>query len=253
MLKVKGLLVRVGVDQAFGQWNAPVNPGGLDFVYVPIPEAANRAFHEGLATPYAQVEPALAAFRGAHSEGTKLATLPNQLAGRMMHLDPDFARLTYGDVGLRRGKTLSEFGPGDVVVFYAGLRPIGPCEHRLLYAIIGFYEVAEIVFAGAVSRSQWRENAHTRRSDFPATDVIVRAVPGASGRLRRCIPIGEFRSRAYRVRPDLMAAWGGISAKDGFLQRSAVPPSLLEPGRFLDWFQKQEPELVAVNNLEDGV
>jgi hypothetical protein len=249
---MNSLLVRVGVDQAYGNWNAPVDPIGLDFVYVPIPEATDRGFNEGLATPYAQVEPALAAFRVAHPEGTNLATLPAKLAGRNTHLDPDFARLTYGDVGLRRGKALCDFGPGDVVVFYSGMRPVRPCEHRLLYAIIGVYEVAEIVRAGDVSRARWGENAHTRRADFPSTDVIVRAVPGRSGRLRRCLPIGEFRNRAYRVRPDLLAAWGGISAKDGFLQRSAVPPSFLEPSRFLDWFRQQKPEFVAANNLGDG-
>ncbi|MGB8932233.1 MAG: hypothetical protein WCC48_13400 [Anaeromyxobacteraceae bacterium] len=112
--------------------------------------------------------------------------------------------------------------------------------------------MAEIVRAGDVQRERWRENAHTRRADFPATDVIVRATPGRSGRLRRCIPIGEFRNRAYRVRPDLLATWGGISAKDGFLQRSAVPPRFLEPRRFLGWFQAQKPELVAANNPSDG-
>jgi hypothetical protein len=249
---MNSLLVRVGVDQAFGHWNAPVDPIGLDFVYVPIPEATDRIFRAGLATPYAQIEPALAAFRAAHHEGANQAILPERLTDRKMHLDPDFASLTYGDVGLRRGKALCDFGSGDVVVFYAGMRPVRACEHRLLYAIIGFYEVAEIVRAGDVSRSRWGENAHTRRADFPSTDVIVRAVPGRSGRLRRCVPIGEFRNRAYRVRPDLLSAWGGISAKDGFLQRSAVPPSFLEPRRFLDWFRDQKPELVAANNPGGG-
>lgn len=248
---MNSLLVRVGVDQAFGHWNSPVDPVDLDFVYVPIPESKDREFNPGLATSYSQVRPALEAFERAHSAG-KGAVLPDGLADRKMHLDPDFDRLTYGDVGLRRGRALCDFSRGDLVVFYAGMRPITPCEHKLLYAIVGFYEVAEIVRAGDVQRDRWRENAHTRRADFPATDVIVRATPGRSGRLRRCLPIGEFRNRAYRVRPDLLAAWGGISAKDGFLQRSAVPPSFLEPRRFLDWFQAQKPELVAANNPSNG-
>lgn len=34
---MKGLLVRIGVDQAYGGWNAPVHLGTHEFVYVPIP------------------------------------------------------------------------------------------------------------------------------------------------------------------------------------------------------------------------
>ncbi len=34
---MKALLVRIGVDQAFGGWNAPVNPDTGEFLYVPIP------------------------------------------------------------------------------------------------------------------------------------------------------------------------------------------------------------------------
>ncbi len=78
--------------------------------------------------------------------------------------------------------------------------------------------------------------------------MIVHAEAGQSGRLRRCIPIGEWRNRPYRVRTDLLARWGHLSCLDGFIQRSAVPPSFREPTQFLSWFVKQSPELVAANN-----
>jgi hypothetical protein len=35
---MRGLLVRVGVDQAYGHWNGPVDPASGQFVYVTIPE-----------------------------------------------------------------------------------------------------------------------------------------------------------------------------------------------------------------------
>ena len=38
--------------------------------------------------------------------------------------DPDFAHLTYGDNGVRRGRGLADFDGGDVVAFFAGLRPV---------------------------------------------------------------------------------------------------------------------------------
>lgn len=234
---MKGLLVRVGIDQAFGGWNAPVDPDTLDFAYVPIPDGAQ---HRALATPYTRVLGAIARFPGVH--------LPAELLGQMMHLDPDFERLTYGDNGSGRGRGVAALVRGDFVAFFASLRPTRPVEHTLLYSLIGFFRVDEVAWASSVPATRWGENAHTRRLAHAATDVIVRAEPSTSGRLRRCIPIGEWRNRSYRVRTDLLEEWGHLSCRDGFIQRSAVPPSFVEPQRFMRWFEKQSPELVAANN-----
>lgn len=240
-------LVRVGIDQAFGGWNAPVDPVTGDFVYVPIPES--EPFGPGLSTPYSQVLPALAHFAAARQDANpKHVTLPRTLVASGMHLDPDFGNLTYGDNGLRRGSGIAEFERGDVLVFYAGLRPVPPSEQRLIYAIIGFYRVADVERAGDVANARWGENAHTRRLRPTPTDIIVRAEPGESGRLRRCIPIGELRDKSYRVRRDLLAQWGGLSCKDGFIQRSAVPPMVNDPAGFMRWFERQKPDLIAENN-----
>lgn len=244
---MRAYLVRVGIDQAFGDWNAPVDPRTNEFVYVPIPEGSSQL--RRLATPYELVRPALARFAEARRDAPLRAVeLPAELARANMHLDPDFAALTYGDTE-RRGRVLADLGPGDVVAFYAGLRPVTTFAHALVYALIGLYRVDEVVRLGTVPQTRWHENAHTRRSDHRATDVIVRADPRASGRLRRCVPIGEFRDRAYRVEEHVLDAWGGLSCRDGYLQRSAVPPRLLEPARFLAWFEQRRPELVSANNL----
>ena len=145
-------------------------------------------------------------------------------------------------------KGLQPSAPGDIIVFYSGLRPVTSCDHVLVYALVGLYEVAESVRAGSVPTDRWKENAHTRCVNLESTDVIVRARRGVSGRLKRCIPIGEFRTRAYRVEDRILAEWGGLSCKDGYLQRSAVLPTLLAPRRFMQWFEKRGPELVTGNN-----
>ena len=233
---MKGLLVRVGIDLTSGGWNAPVDPDTLEFAYVPIPDRPQRP---ELATPYAAVAPALRRFPGV--------TLPAALARRPMHLDPDFDRLTYGDDGARRGRGLAALEPGDVVVFFAGLRPTRPIEHRLLYALVGLFRVREVVRADAIPPERWAENAHTRRRVRSPTDVVARADPASSGRFRRCVPIGEWRDRSYRVRRDLLARWGGLSCRDGWLQRSGVPPAFRDPARFLAWLDAERPELVAAN------
>jgi hypothetical protein len=247
MRSMRACLVRVGVDQAFGGWNAPVDPRTNEFVYVSIPETSDQ--RPGLATPYELVRPALARFAGARADAPPRAVqLPAELARANMHLDPDFGALTYGDTE-RRGRGLADLGAGDLVVFYAGLRPVSPCPHALVYALIGLYGIAEVVRVGTVPAARWNENAHTRRSDHRPTDVIVRADPRVSGRLRTCLPVGEFRDRAYRVTREVLDAWGGLSCRDGYLQRSAVPPRILDPARFLAWFERRRPQVVSANNL----
>jgi hypothetical protein len=120
---------------------------------------------------------------------------------------------------------------------------------QLTYAIIGLYVIDTIVDATAVPRSQWDDNAHTRRVlEDGATDIVVRAKPGKSGRVHRCIPIGEFRERAYRVTQPLLQCWGGVSAKNGFLQRSARLPEIRNAVAFYNWFTKQHPTFLASNN-----
>ncbi|MDP2603064.1 MAG: hypothetical protein Q8S00_10785 [Deltaproteobacteria bacterium] len=245
---MRAYLVRVAVDQTFGGWNSPVDPETNEFVYVPIPE--QRAMRAALATPYSLVQPALARFTDTHPAArSRSVQLPSDLTSANMHLDPDFEHLTYGDNGVRRGKGLAGLGRRDIVVFYSGLRPVAACQHRLVYALVGLYRVREVVRLESVAAPRWSENAHTRCIKHVGSDVIVRAERGSSGRLRRCIPIGEFRDGAYRLTHRILEAWGGLSCRDGYLQRSAVPPSLLDPRRFINWFERQGAELVNVNNL----
>ncbi len=246
---MRAYLVRVGIDQAFGNWNAPIDPGTGDFVYIPIPEKAGTAFQPGMATHYTPFRSALDVFAAAHPNAQSgICKPPEALSDLNPHLDPDFDRLTYGDNGLRRGKGLCDLGEGDLVIFFAGMRPIQECAQRLIYGIIGLYRVAEALRLRDIPPSRRAENAHTRKMRHGPDDIIVRGQPGVSGRLKRSIPIGEFRDNAYRVRRDLLTIWGGLSCRDGYIQRSAVLPHLLDPRRFNTWFEQQGGELVRSNN-----
>ena len=233
---MKGLLVRIGIDHAFGEWNAPVDPSTGKFVYVTIPEDPNEVRAE-LARRHDEFGPALSGFG---------CPLPARLKGKFTHLDPDFDHLTYGD-SWPRSKPIIGLARGDYLAFYAGLAPTRPVSDNLVYALVGFYVVDEVVRVADVPTSRWHENAHTRREGGEG-DVIVRAQPGNSGRLTKCIPIGEFRDRAYRVRQDLLAEWGGLGVKDGYIQRSGKLPAFADAERFYRWFRAQRPELVRRNN-----
>jgi hypothetical protein len=235
---MRGLLVRVGADLSpgGGRWNGPVNGRTGQFAYVPIPET--RPTRTGLETTYRSIE---AALRGLHVE------LPGHLVDARTHLDPDFEHLTYGDRG-NKGRQLARIlAEDDMIVFYAGLKDID--SFKLVYAIIGLYVVDKIVPIGEIPEARFHTNAHTRRmARARADDVIVMGKPGRSGRVTTCIPIGEYRSRAYRITEPLLAAWGGISANDGYLQRSAVFPTFMNAPAFWDWWSNQRVELVRRNN-----
>jgi Nucleotide modification associated domain 3 len=244
---MKAILIRVGIDQEYGAWNAPVDPVSRRFVYVPIPETQEPL--SDLVRMYHEVVPALASFSSDLNLRNGLTSkLPSNLFDRPMHLDPDFDHLTYGDNGANRGAKLKKFGNGDLVVFYAGLRPIGDCDKRLLYALVGLFVAEEVVEAIGVPQERWHENAHTRKLKIGESDIIVRGKRGKSGRLERAIPIGEWRDGAYRVTKDLLMNWRGLDVKDGFIQRSVSPPSFLSPETFYDWFLNQGVRLMERNN-----
>jgi hypothetical protein len=173
--------------------------------------------------------------------------LPPPLLGQPTHLDPDFEQLTYGDQGQRGKRIASLLTAGDLLAFFAALRPVDGPARPLIYALVGLYVVEGIVPAKSVPKSRWTENAHTRRVPGDS-DIVVRAKAGVSGRLHRCIPIGELRDRVYRVRNDLLDAWGGLDIKDGYVHRSVRLPAFHDTAKFYRWFLAQKPELVAENN-----
>ena len=233
---VNALLVRVGADRGIGggSWNGPVETQSGKFAYVAIPETRN--VHMGMEKTYSSLLPVLSTF------GMRL---PPHLSAQQMHLDPDFEHLTYGDQG-ERARQLRDIFSGDLIVFYASLFDGGA---RLVYAIIGIFVVEDIILAADVPINSRHINAHSRRILPPgAKDLIVRGRPGSSGRLERCLPIGEWRDRAYRVRRDIIDEWGGLSVKDGYLQRSARLPRLIDPMRFQRWLESQKPILTETNN-----
>jgi hypothetical protein len=238
-------LVRVGVDQAYGGWNAPVDPDSGHFIFVPIPDGPLKLYAADQLRNYKEIEAPLGDFGLAH--GVSDLRLPDALLRRSMHLDPDFEHLTYGDNGTRRGLGIATLTSGDMLVFYAGLSSITP-PNRLIYALIGSFVIDEVVKAVDALPERRHENAHTRWDTVSENDIVVRGKPGSSGRFDRCIPIGEWRDNAYRVRREVEDAWGGLTVKNGYIQRSVVPPQFKDAARFASWLQKQDVTLLQRNN-----
>jgi hypothetical protein len=165
-----------------------------------------------------------------------------------MHLDPDFAQLTYGDQGQRAVQLRRNLQRDDWVVFYSALRDV-LAEGRLVYALIGLLCVDQLIDARTLPLDRRDVNAHSRRIlAGNADDLVVTGQADRSGRLQRCLPIGEWRDGAYRVRRELLDAWGGLSVRDGYLQRSARLPRFLDPTLFFTWLAIQNPNFVRANN-----
>ncbi len=242
--EMKAILIRVGVDQAYGEWNAPLDPESGRFVYVPIPES--RPFRPGLERPYREILPSLQQFASSIGLESRLGP-PPRLLDRSMHLDPDFEWLTYGDNGDKRGTGLKHLSDGDLLVFYAGLRSVRE-PRKLVYGLVGLFVVDDVLPAVSIRAKHFKINAHTRVRKIAVADIVVRAKATVSGRLTKCIPIGEWRDRAYRVRPSLLKKWGGLSVNDGYIQRSARPPTFLNTRKFYRWFVRQRVELIQRNN-----
>ncbi len=247
---MEAILVRVGIDLTFGNWNAPADPVSGRFVYVPIPESESFRPYPGLGRDYQEIVPHLKKFASDYKlDLNEDMRFPEKLLEGYAHLDPDFENLTYGDIGNRRGSQMRNLNKGDLLVFYAALKPVYPSADRLIYALIGLFSVEQVVKANEVPETLRYENAHTRRFHIGNSDIIIRAQAGKSGRFSRFIPIGEFRNRAYRVRTEILELWGGLSVKDGFIQRSARPPHFLNPAKFYDWLHKQNVTLNKDNWL----
>lgn len=260
-----GLLVRVGIDSAFGCWNAPVNTDDWSSVYVPIPEYEDHKQPPGMQTTYRDCEPALNKWtqRGLRFHDGKPTTLPSELSGTHTHLSPDFSCLTYGDTKKWNGKTcpsgiqIARLGEGDFVVFYAGLKPTRKRHDNLEYCLIGQMFVLEVVAHSDIEKKRWHENAKTRSRRAEYKDaVVLRADPNRSGRYSRCIPIGRRRHSiskrttkpSYRAFPDLLEEWhglrGGLCGDDGFIERRGTSlPSFGDPDRFLQWLGKKNTDI----------
>lgn len=232
---IRGLLVRVGIDSSCGSWNAPVDQATGDFVYVPIPET--RPIIPGMERSYDELAAPLSRLG---------KSLPAELKGQLAHLDPDFEFLTYGDQGGRAKKIRETFRDrGGFMAFYASLRDVK--SGALIDALIGFYQVAELVDVEQFPKHRWQQNAHTRRVECSG-DVIVVGERGKSGRFAHGIVIGRYRDRAHRVDKAILEAWGGLTVRDGYIQRSARLPEVVQPKVFLNWLQDQKPQFIEANN-----
>lgn len=235
--------MRVGIDQTYGGYNAPINPSTNDYIYMPIPQEKSD-FTLGMETTYDNLSPYFEFW--CKKNGEKIE-FPEHLSNDGCHLDPDFDFSTYGDQATGRGLRVGDLKKGDFIAFFASFKPIKKCDHNLLYALYGIMFVDKVMKVNDVPENEFHKNAHTRVKNLNKDHWVVFANPSLSGRFSKAIPIGEFRDGSYRVTKELLYLWGGIGVKNGYIQRSVCPPWFTNPEQFLKWLDSQKITLINSN------
>ncbi|MGZ4956637.1 MAG: Nmad3 family putative nucleotide modification protein [Methylobacter sp.] len=238
----KGLLMRVGIDQTYGGYNAPINPSTNDYIYMPIPQG-NDSFISGMETTYDNLLPYFESWCQKNDAEIQFPKINNISC----HLDPDFDFSTYGDQATGRGLRVGDLNEGDFIAFFASFKPIKKCAHSLVYGLYGIMVVDKVMKVADVPENEFHKNAHTRIKNMNKDHWVVFSNPSLSGRFSRAIPIGEFRNGSYRVTKEILDAWGDIGVKDGFIQRSVCPPWFIKPKQFLSWLDTQQVKLINSN------
>ena len=123
-------MLRVGIDTGSGGMLGPLFADG-SFEFIPI-----DADRDCLGRTYGSTQGRC---------GRKLIEyFPGRAKERMkhsfLHLDPEFDTFTYGDP-TRPKRGLRNLRPGDLLVFYAGLRGWGNCDTPAGLYIVGYFVV----------------------------------------------------------------------------------------------------------------
>ena len=184
------LLLRVGIDLGCGGTLGPIFPDGT-FEYVPIPESPQYV------SPRSVCYHDLPARHG----GTLAQYVPRRYHEAAAHYDPEFETFTYGDPTRNKRAQLLRLDNEDLLVFYAGLRPIGFSTESRLY-IIGYFTVSSVESVDGTDSwppktfSHLLGNAHLRRNRPDHGLVVASGHAQVSKLLDRAIAISDEAQRA---------------------------------------------------------
>lgn len=163
----------------------PLFPDGT-FEYVPIPDNPRKTSSRTLS--FSQI-------RGRSGRDIE-QFVPTKYRGGPAHLDPEFETFTYGDPTRNKRQQLLRLTGGDMLVFYAGLRPQEQRHGSLLY-IIGYftieksYDVAGTEPWPSASLKHLWNNAHFRRKACDPGLVVVQGEPNSSRLLRTAVRLSD--------------------------------------------------------------
>jgi hypothetical protein len=190
---MKGVLLRVGIDRGAGGCIAPIFEDN-SFEFIPIPES--------LATSEERLY-----INMVGRNGKKIVDfVPKKIKYSHPHYDPEFETFTYGDPTKIKRNQLSKLSPGDLLIFYAGLKRKGKNDKSQVF-VIGYFDVEEVYDFKKIPTSDYDSvfkmmpnNAHSKiyfaltklNVEFSDKDlVIVRGKSKSSKLLTKALPLGD--------------------------------------------------------------
>jgi len=220
------VLLRIGIDTGSGGIHGPLLANGT-FDYIPIPDG------------HAIDERTYGNTVGRHKR--KLIdyfppSIRSRMADQPMHVDPEFESFTYGDPTAPKAG-LRHLQPGDLLVFYCGLRGWDFACDPALY-LMGFFEVRRAGIAADFTESElerlFSRNFHVRhRRIFERQRESLVLVKGtaASRLLETPVRIStEGRDRTGKplkvLSPEMRRIFGDF---DGHVSIQRSPPRWVEP------------------------
>ncbi|WP_431062562.1 hypothetical protein [Methanobacterium sp.] len=216
------MLLRVGIDKGTDGSLAPIFEDG-SFEYIPLSETDKTSEKRTFDNTFGR-------------KGKKFAYyLPEKIKDRKLHFDPEFDTYTYGDTGYK-SKYLLKLNKGDLLVFYAGLKPYNNTNFEEALYIIGYLTVEKVIDFSALSENEINEfsiflsnNAHIKRISGYNNVVVVYGNKKKSKLLDNAILISERKlnsiGRKYHAVSAQIEKSLGIS---GSIQRSIPPRFIVE-------------------------
>ncbi len=130
---MKIMVLRVGIDTGCGGCLAPIYEDNT-FEYIPIPD--HPWYVNETAYWYSKMWA-----RNSHHTLDEL--MPSKYAKFPAHNDPEFDTFTYGDPTRNKRAQLLRMTAGDMILFYAGLRPHTEKKGGKVY-LIGYFTIKQI-------------------------------------------------------------------------------------------------------------
>jgi len=183
---MKAILIRIGIDKAYGALSPVFNDD--TFVYVPI---YNRDIKEK--------EKKEKRTYGDYEEMINKAFyfyLPESIWGNIIHLDPEFKTFTYGDPAINKRNALLSLKKEDLLVFYMGGKEVDSREEEEGCFFIGYFKVDIVINWDKLKESEYNQhenifknNAHIRSSKSRKNLVLIKGLKSKSKLLKYCIKI----------------------------------------------------------------
>lgn len=193
-IKMKAMLLRVGIDKGCGGALSPIFEDG-SFEYIPLPESDPETKE-------------IMTYQNTSGRKNRPFSdfLPEKICYNKMHFDPEFETFTYGDPSYKR-KSLLKLNKGDLLVFYAGLTPYKNDKHPNALYIIGYFVVENVADFNMLSKEETRKfcnlysnNAHIKRNEDLKDLVIVEGDKKKSKLLDKAVLISSKKpSNAMRL------------------------------------------------------